>query len=398
MQIHEKKLNSVIGYPFELQYSLDDILFFDIETTGLSSKMSYLYLIGCVHYKKGEPYLLQWFADSIEDEKELLIQFFTFLENYKVLIHYNGSGFDIPYLTAKCKRYQLRYNFEHIKSIDIYKELHPMKKFLPLESLKQRSVEEYLGIKREDTFTGGDLISVYGRYVGIKRYETLNSSSEKIYAVQNESGLPSLGTSSSDALLYVLLLHNAEDLQGLLCISSMLAYRDFFQGQITNLNYEYTKYGLSIFFELKTAIPKNLNFKKTLDTFIPSMNSESFDYVITCSIKDKNGTMFLPFYEGVLKHFFANYKDYYYLPMEDTAIHKSVAEYVEKDYRKKATKETCYIKKEGIFLPQTENIFKPEFLFEHKDKIYWFEYTCLSDASNLLNNYAKVILSLIFSK
>lgn len=248
MQIQEKKLDSALGYPFELQYSLDEILFFDIETTGLSSNMSYLYLIGCVYFKKGEPYLCQWFADGIEDEKELLFQFFTFLAKYKVLIHYNGSGFDIPYLIAKCKRYQLRYSFDTIKSIDIYKELLPIKKLLPLHSLKQRSVEEFLDIKREDTFTGGDLISVYSQYVGIKRYETLNALNGKKYPVQDQSGLPSLGSTSSDALLYVLLLHNAEDLQGLLLISSMLAYSDFFKGQILKLNYEYREQGLSIIF------------------------------------------------------------------------------------------------------------------------------------------------------
>lgn len=125
------------------------------------------------------------------------------------------------------------------------------------------------------------------------------------------------------------------------------------------------------------------------------MNFKSTDYVITCSLENKKGTVLLPYYKGELKHFFSNYKDYYYLPMEDTAIHKSVAEYVEKEYRKKATKETCYIKKDSLFLPQLEIIFSPEFQFDYKDKLYWFESTNLGSVdSDIIGNYFVQLLSL----
>ena len=59
-------------------------------------------------------------------------------------------------------------------------------------------------------------------------------------------------------------------------------------------------------------------------------------------------------YKGTLKYYYPNYKDYYYLIYEDTAIHKSVGEFVDKDARIKATKETCYTKKDGTFLPQPQ--------------------------------------------
>lgn len=399
MQIHEKKLEAVLSYPFHQQYSINEILFFDIETTGLSSKMSYLYLIGCVYFKEGVPHLIQWFADGIEDEKELLHHFFSFMENYKVLIHYNGSGFDIPYLQAKCKRYLLNYSFDTITSIDIYKELLPLKKILPTENLKQRSVEEFIGIHREDVFTGGDLIGVYGQYVGIKRYETLSANNSK-YNVKQDSGLPSAATSSSDALLYVLLLHNAEDLQGLLKISSMLAYRDLAHGQISYTSYIQEEDNLSLLFELKTSLPQPMNISKTLSLGdFEQINTH--DYIVYCSIEGTQGRVTIPYYYGVMKHYFANYKDYYYLPMEDTAIHKSVAEYVEKEYRKKATKETCYVKKEGLFLPQIDMTFTPEFQFGPKDKLSWFDPTVLTNSTELkneLSNYLYQMLTFILSK
>ena len=36
-------------------------------------------------------------------------------------------------------------------------------------------------------------------------------------------------------------------------------------------------------------------------------------------------------YHGRLKYFFDDYKDYYYLPLEDRAIHKKVGQYVDRE-------------------------------------------------------------------
>lgn len=59
----------------------------------------------------------------------------------------------------------------------------------------------------------------------------------------------------------------------------------------------------------------------------------------------------IPIVYGELKRFFANYKEYYYLPIEDTAVLKSVASSVDSSYRENAKKETCYIKYSGFFIP-----------------------------------------------
>ena len=59
----------------------------------------------------------------------------------------------------------------------------------------------------------------------------------------------------------------------------------------------------------------------------------------------------IPVFLGELKHYYEDYENYFYLPEEDWAIHKSVGCFVEKSHRKKATAKTCYIKKEGVFLP-----------------------------------------------
>ena len=101
----------------------------------------------------------------------------------------------------------------------------------------------------------------------------------------------------------------------------------------------------------------------------------------------------IPVYEGTLHYFYPNYKDYYYLPKEDMAIHKSVATFVDKEFRVKAKATNCYTKKFGVFLPQFDEIISPAFRMELKDDVSYFEYTedfILS--TELLNSYVKHIL------
>ena len=55
-------------------------------------------------------------------------------------------------------------------------------------------------------------------------------------------------------------------------------------------------------------------------------------------------------YKGTLKYYYPNYKDYYYLIYEDTAIHKSVGEFVDKDARIKGNEgDLLYEKKTASF-------------------------------------------------
>lgn len=77
---------------------------------------------------------------------------------------------------------------------------------------------------------------------------------------------------------------------------------------------------------------------------------------------------------GCLKYFYPDYKDYYYLPFEDTAVHKSVGEYVDRSARKKATARTCYTKKEGVFLPQFGPFKEPSFREDYKSPLTYVLY------------------------
>ena len=97
--------------------------------------------------------------------------------------------------------------------------------------------------------------------------------------------------------------------------------------------------------------------------------------------------------EDVWKYFFKNYKDYYFLPLEDRAIHKSIGEFMDKKFRKAATASTCYEKFSGSFLPifdskskNFENCFK----LEYKDKNQYIKADSIND--NTITEYSHIIL------
>lgn len=319
----------------DTDYKKEEVLFFDIETTGLSADTSSLYLIGCLYWQGESWQSIQWFADDYVSEKDLLTSFFTFLEDFSILIHYNGSGFDIPYLLKKCRQHKLPFTFDNIQSLDIYKELTPYKKLLPLPNLKQKTIERSLSLCREDKYDGGELIKVYVTYIHQK--------------LKRQAGC--------EECLSLLLLHNREDLQGLFTISVLLQQPrlSYTGGSESSPSFSYT-----------LSLPYALSYSFTLEKGAVRLifNKEQAQLTLT------------PF-TGVLKYFYPNYKDYYYLPYEDTAIHKSVAEYVDKAYREKAKAATCYTKKNGSFLPLPSGYslseHTPVFYKEYKDKTGFFE-------------------------
>ena len=113
----------------------EDTLFFDIETTGFSPVNTQLYLIGCAK-RQGETIILtQFFADSKEDEMRILSDFLKLLESHKTMITFNGTGFDIPYLKAKCDTHHLTECFLQKDSIDLFKIASSLKFLLKLPGL-----------------------------------------------------------------------------------------------------------------------------------------------------------------------------------------------------------------------------------------------------------------------
>ncbi len=361
MKTEETILNNfTLQYPLERLAPLSQILFIDIETTGLSSATSHIYLIGCAFYKEGNWQIRQWFAQSLEEEPELLKVFFTFAQNFSFLIHYNGNTFDLPYLKQKAALYDLPYNFNGYEGIDIYRRISPYKNFLKLPDCKQKTIEYFLGISREDTYTGKELISFYRDYLSSHDYN----------------------------FYHILLLHNSEDIKGMLEILPILSYYDLFNNSIkarkVQANYYNDIHGVP-----RKELLMKLVFASPLPIVVSTMAKG-------CHFKgeDHEGTLIIPIYEEELKYFYANYKDYYYLPTEDTALHKSIASYVDKEYREQATATTCYTRKLSSYLPQWDLLVEPFFKREYKSNDLFFELTDeLKKNRHLFSEYASHVLN-----
>lgn len=108
-------------YPYNT-YELSQICYFDIETTGLSADTSNIYLIGVGSYTDSDTFtVIQWFADDYNSEKNILKEFLEYIKQFDIIIHYNGSTFDIPYINKKCKRHAVNPSaLNEMKNLDIY--------------------------------------------------------------------------------------------------------------------------------------------------------------------------------------------------------------------------------------------------------------------------------------
>lgn len=352
------------SHPLTEKLITEDTIFFDIETTGFSPKSTSLYLIGCARRNGSLLCLDQFFAESPAEEPLILKAFSDLIHTYHTVITYNGIGFDLPYLKAKCSQYGLTQAFSDFEYVDIFKSVSKLKHVLQLENYKQKSLEAFLRLSRNDHYTGGELIPIYQAYT----------------------------KSPEEELLSLLLLHNYEDVLGMMDLIPVLSYTHLFEGnfrEIRDIQLESTKTfdhtsatELLITITPEEPLPRQISFR--LDDIYLSGNQERVALAVRL-------------FEGDLKYFYPNYKDYYYLPEEDTAIHKSVAAYVDKEHRRQAKASTCYMKKNGLFLPQyNPNIVTPAFYKNYGDKISYFSYSESFAADKAISaQYVKHLLGIL---
>lgn len=284
------------------------VLYFDIETTGLQKQNALVCLIGCAYYQGDNVWKLQqWFADNPDEEKQILELFCQYASSFTGFCHFNGTRFDIPFLEFRFRLYRIDSPFSQKQSRDLYTIYRPLKKLLHLPGTKQKDFEGFLQIKRTDTISGKDTVRLYRDMIKYR-----DSSYRE-----------------------PLLLHNREDVQGLLQLERLQVYTELLQG-----NFRLTDCGCHcglLTAHLKPALP----FPQPLHFLYREWQIEATGDQITVTVDLSN---------GFLKNYFENYKDYFYLPREDTAIHKSLGSFLDKSLKKQASKDTCYTK----FFPDSD--------------------------------------------
>ncbi len=309
MLIYEDTFQTNVTFDLKKIANPEKIVFLDIETTGFSARTSYLSILGLAYLKDHVWHYKQWFLDDPNQEKDLLIDFFSFMKDYTTIITFNGDQFDLPFLLQRCNRYLLSYDFDRYQTIDYYKLLSPYKKIMHLPNAKQKTYELFAGIDRKDQLDGRLLIPIYKEYLTTKEEMAKN----------------------------VILLHNMEDITYLVTLTNLLSYYELFKGKSMDKLNDEAIYGtyredknensLSIHLTFPYEFPRDffhsfkghqLVIKKNQVTFIVSSQSKNFH------------------------HYFVNYKDYYYLPEEDYAIYKDLASYVPGERKVKADPYHCY--------------------------------------------------------
>ncbi len=300
---------------FQRNFINEKMLFLDIETTGLSPSRDRIYCVGCGYLMGGQIQSDLFFSEAPEDEAEILKDFYHLLSRFDTIVTFNGTTFDLPFIRKRTgillPSLPLSPETAAMNSIDLYREAARLKNFLGLPSCRQKAVEQFLGCSREDRYSGGELISIYQEYVSGRNPD----------------------------LLRLLLLHNSEDIRGMFSLTGILAYRQLGDGRfcITDLIRE------------KENDQNYLNIKIVPEYEFPcSIHRQTEDAFL--ALGQKTAMVRFPLRHGVLKHYFSDLENYYYLPDEDTAIHKSIGEFVDPSHRKKATKKNCYIKKECDYI------------------------------------------------
>lgn len=351
------------GYPLDRIAPVEKILFIDIETTGLSRETSNLYLIGCGYFDPDGYHTIQWFGDSPAEESSIIAAFSDHIKGrFTCLVHYNGTRFDIPYLKYKAGLYGIPDPFEALDNFDIYLSVKPYKKLLNLPSLRQRCIEQFLGINSDDPYTGRELIGVYKSYV----------------------------RSPSDDLLSPLLHHNAEDLKGMAYILPILHYTS-----LKDATLRYVSHMLHPFNDYEGNPRKELIVNYTHEARIPLGFNTGSGQIRLSMRSDNTALLRLPVIECELKRFYDNYKDYYYLPAEDCCIHRSAASGVSRTHRENAKKETCYTKYSGLFIPSILSDHPAAFRESYVSKDLYLPYTA-DNADAILSDIGRSIIRYIF--
>lgn len=373
-------------------------VFFDIETTGFSAVKNAIYLIGCLWTENGRWRLTQWLAQdkSREEQRAVMDAFFKAIGPFTTLVTYNGTTFDLPFIDKKARALGLEQELSDWEHMDLYKNVRGLKRLLKLDNLKLKTVEAFLGIYREDEYSGGALIPIFETFA----------------------------KSGNENLKQLLLLHNFEDIKDMLLILPILAYEYFFLEAGFSLcpDFESDTGHVVLHILPDVPLPESLApiaIPLASNTARTPANDKALDASGSTGIAEVSGTditagaftvpnthnmaatltintdevrLSLPVWQTELKYFYENYKDYYYLPAEDCAIHKSVAGFVEKEFRQKATKNNCYTKKAGVFLPQKTDCFTPAFKEAYEDTLTWFEYKDDFLKSENINRYIQSFL------
>lgn len=142
---------------------------FDIETLGLNPAFCPVVLAGVMTAdESGNCILTQYFAETPDDERELLETLEEYLNGFDCILTYNGRHFDVPFIKKRAAHCGLTEFSVKPYNLDLYLVINGHSPFRQtLKSLRQSSIEEYMGLSsgRIDEISGKESVELYYKYL-----------------------------------------------------------------------------------------------------------------------------------------------------------------------------------------------------------------------------------------
>ncbi|MCR4672445.1 MAG: ribonuclease H-like domain-containing protein [Lachnospiraceae bacterium] len=361
----ESRVNSM-SLPEDIYPSLrpGDILV-NIETTGLRPSSCFVFMAGWAVLAEGcegsslEMNCRTLLAEARRDEEALLGALREAISGSRRLVLFGAYSFVLRFLSERWNTYE---DGDFLPSgtevLCLQKMLAPWKERLRLSSLRKYDIENRLGFRRSDRISGEELVKKYSEW----EKERTENCRERLLA------------------------HSQEDLRSLAFMSRCLVFNDFAESPDGSLE------------ELSLPDSGTLCVRLSMPYEFPCSASWENGYALI-SFTGRTSGFHIACFKGTLKYFFpGKVSNYYYLPDEDCAVHKSVARFVDRDHRVKASPATCYSKREGVFLPLPENspysLEYPVFTPEYRSHLSYAEFEAEKWCSDrkILHLYLKSLL------
>ncbi|MDD3656068.1 MAG: ribonuclease H-like domain-containing protein [Atribacterota bacterium] len=157
------------------EIKLEEILFFDTETTGLAGGSgTYIFLLGLGYFKGENFYIRQYFMSDYHEEEALLWAVNQlFAQDFKLLVSYNGKSYDFPLLQTRYIMTRLPLQLNTSYHLDL---LFPTRRLWKrrLQDCSLANIEKkILKIYREEDIPGYLIPHVYFRYLQDKDSRSL---------------------------------------------------------------------------------------------------------------------------------------------------------------------------------------------------------------------------------
>ena len=158
-------------YPSDIHIT-DQTLLLNIETTGLSPRNAFVFMIGLGWQEEKGWHFQCLLAEKKMDERELMQSFQQILENFSQVLTYGGHSFTYRFLNNRWRNYSdtdcfSREDtadltlFQSVRQLDIQKDISPFRHLLSLENTRKATAEAFIRYTRPEHLDPEALVKCY---------------------------------------------------------------------------------------------------------------------------------------------------------------------------------------------------------------------------------------------